>query len=149
MSVIARREFITLLGGAVAAWPLAAHAHIERTIESFARVPNGGLIMPPDATVITHRDLVIALAARHRLPAVYALKLFVAAGGLMSYGTDQNEMFRLAASYVDRILRGDKPADLPVQAPTKFETTVNLRTAKALGLTLPPGLLVAADELIE
>jgi putative tryptophan/tyrosine transport system substrate-binding protein len=105
--------------------------------------------MPPDATVITHRDLVIALAARHRLPAVYSLKLFVAAGGLMSYGTDQNEMFRLAASYVDRILRGDKPADLPVQAPTKFETTVNLRTAKALGLTLPPGLLVAADELIE
>ena len=105
--------------------------------------------MPPDATAITHRDLVIALAARHRLPAVYALKLFVAAGGLMSYGTDQNEMFRLAASYVDRILRGDKPADLPVQAPTKFETTVNLRTAKALGLTVPPGLLVAADEVIE
>ena len=124
-------------------------ADIERTIESFARVPNGGLIMPPDATAITHRDLVIALAARHRLPAVYALKLFVAAGGLMSYGTDQNEMFRLAASYVDRILRGDKPADLPVQAPTKFETTVNLRTAKALGLTVPPGLLVAADEVIE
>ena len=124
-------------------------ADIERAIESFARVPNGGLIMPPDTTAITHRDLVIALAARHRLPAVYALKLFVAAGGLMSYGTDQNEMFRLAASYVDRILRGDKPADLPVQAPTKFETTVNLRTAKALGLTVPPGLLVAADEVIE
>jgi putative ABC transport system substrate-binding protein len=94
---------------------------------------------------IAHRDLVIALAARHRLPAVYPLHLFVAAGGLMSYGTDQNEMFRLAASYVDRILRGDKPADLPVQAPTKFETAVNLKTAKALGLTVPPGLLVADE----
>jgi putative tryptophan/tyrosine transport system substrate-binding protein len=105
--------------------------------------------MPPDATTITHRDLIIALAARHRLPAVYALKLFAAAGGLMSYGTDQNEMFRLAAAYVDRILRGDKPADLPVQAPTKFETAVNLKTAKALGLTVPAGLLVAADEVIE
>jgi putative tryptophan/tyrosine transport system substrate-binding protein len=124
-------------------------ADIERAIESFARVPNSGLVMPPDATTITHRDLVIALAARHRLPAVFALKPFVAAGGLMSYGTDQNEMFRLAASYLDRILRGDKPADLPVQAPTKFETAVNLRTAKALGLAVPPGLLVAADEVIE
>jgi putative tryptophan/tyrosine transport system substrate-binding protein len=129
--------------------PVGDAVDIERAIESFARVPNGGFVMPPDATTITHRDLVIALAARHRLPAVYALKPFVAAGGLMSYGTDQNEMFRLAASYVDRILRGDKPADLPVQAPTKFETAVNLRTAKALGLTVPPGLLVAADEVIE
>jgi putative ABC transport system substrate-binding protein len=95
------------------------------------------------------RDLVITLAARHRLPAVYPLQLFVVGGGLMSYGTDQNDMFRLAASYVDRILRGDKPADLPVEAPTKFETAINLRTAKALGLTVPPGLLVAADEVIE
>ena len=112
-------------------------------------MPNGGLVLPPDAMTLTHRDLVIALAAQHRLPAVYAFRLFVAAGGLMSYGTDQNEMFRLAASYVDRILRGDKPSDLPVQAPTKFETAVNLKTAKALGLTVPPGLLVAADEVIE
>jgi ABC-type uncharacterized transport system substrate-binding protein len=124
-------------------------ADIERTIEALARGPDSGLVLPPDATTITHRDLVLALAARHRLPAVYAIQAFVAAGGLMSFGTDQNDMFRLAASYVDRILRGDKPADLPVQAPTKFETTVNLKTAKALGLTVPPGLLVAADEVIE
>ena len=124
-------------------------ADIEREIESFARMPDGGLILPPDSTTVAHRHLIIALTARHRLPTVYPLHLFVAAGGLMSYGTDQNEMFRLAASYVDRVLRGDQPADLPVQAPTKFETSVNLKTAKALGLTVPPGLLVAADEVIE
>jgi ABC-type uncharacterized transport system substrate-binding protein len=124
-------------------------ADIEHAIELFARVPNGGLVLPPDATTIAHRDFVIAIAARHRLPTVYPLHAFVAAGGLVSYGTDQNDMFRLAASYVDRILRGDKPADLPVQAPTKFETAVNLKTAKALDLTVPPGLLVAADEVIE
>jgi putative ABC transport system substrate-binding protein len=124
-------------------------ADIERAMESLARVPDSGLVLPPDSTTLVHRDLIITLAARHRLPAVYPLQLFVIGGGLMSYGTDQNDMFRLAASYVDRILRGDKPADLPVQAPTKFETAVNLRTAKALGLTVPPGLLVAADEVIE
>jgi putative ABC transport system substrate-binding protein len=124
-------------------------ADIERAMELLARVPDSGLIFPPDAMTISNRDLIIALAARHRLPAVYALQLYVAAGGVMSYGTDQNEMFRLAASYVDRILRGDKPTDLPVQAPTKFETAVNLKTAKVLGLTVPPGLLVAADEVIE
>jgi ABC-type uncharacterized transport system substrate-binding protein len=124
-------------------------ADIERSIESLARVPNSGLILPPDSTTIAHRDIIIALAARHNLPVVYPLRLFVAAGGLMSYGTDQNDMFRLAAAYVDRILRGDKPADLPVRAPTRFETIVNLKTAKALGLTVPPGLLVAADEVIE
>jgi ABC-type uncharacterized transport system substrate-binding protein len=122
---------------------------IERAIESIARMPDSGLILPPDSMTVTHRDLIIALAARHRLPAVYPLHLFVTAGGLMSYGTDQDAMFRLAAFYVDRILRGDKPAELPVQAPTKFETSVNLKTAKALGLTVPPGLLVAADEVIE
>jgi putative tryptophan/tyrosine transport system substrate-binding protein len=124
-------------------------ADIEHAIESVARVPDSGLVLPPDVTTITHRDLVIALAARYRLPAVYPLHLFVVAGGLMSYGTDQNDMFRLAASYVDRILRGDQPADLPVQAPTKFETAINLKTAKALGVVVPPGLLVAADEVIE
>ena len=129
--------------------PVATAADIEHAIDSFAGAPNGGLLLPPDATTIMHRDLIIALAARHKLPAVYAFHFLVAAGGLMSYGTDQVEMFRLAASYVDRILRGDKPADLPVQAPTKFETTVNLRTAKALGIAIPPGLLVAADEVIE
>jgi putative ABC transport system substrate-binding protein len=122
---------------------------IERAIESFARVPNGGLLLPPDNTTIVHRDLVVALAARHRLPAVYGLRIFVTAGGLMSYETDQIDMFRQAASYVDRILKGSKPADLPVQAPTRYETTLNLKTAKALGLTVPPALLVAADEVIE
>jgi ABC-type uncharacterized transport system substrate-binding protein len=124
-------------------------ADIERAIEAFARVPNSGLLFPPDATTVVHRDLIIALAARHRVPAVYHLHVFVVAGGLMSYGADQNDLFRLAASYVDRILRGDKPTDLPVQAPTRFETAVNLKTAKALGLEVPPGMLVAADEVIE
>jgi putative tryptophan/tyrosine transport system substrate-binding protein len=124
-------------------------ADIERTIEAFARTPNGGIIVPPDINTIVYRDLVIALAVQYRLPAVYWSRLFVAAGGLMSYGVDIVDNFRQAAPYVDRILRGDKPADLPVQAATKFETSVNLKTAKALGLTVPPGLLVAADEVIE
>jgi putative tryptophan/tyrosine transport system substrate-binding protein len=112
-------------------------------------VPNGGLLLPPDSTTILNRDLIIALAARHRLPSVYTFRVFVAAGGLMSYGTDQVEIFRQAASYVDRILRGAKPADLPVQAPTKYVTSLNLKTAKALGLDVPPSLLVRADEVIE
>jgi putative ABC transport system substrate-binding protein len=129
--------------------PIETEADIERALESIAQTPNSGLLLPPDTTTVLHRDLIIALAARHRLPAVYALRVFVAAGGLMSYGTDQAEIFRQAALYVDRILRGAHPADLPVQAPTKFETTLNLRTAKALGLSVPPGLLVAADEVIE
>jgi putative tryptophan/tyrosine transport system substrate-binding protein len=124
-------------------------ADIERVIVDFARVPNGGLVLLPDQTTIVHRDLVIELAARHRLPAVYTASYFVVAGGLMSYGIDQVDTFRLAAAYVDRILRGDKPADLPVQAPTRYETAVNLKTAKALDLTVPPGLLLAADEVIE
>ena len=129
--------------------PVENAADIERAIVAFARVPNGGVVLPPSATTIVHRDLVIALAARHRLPAVYTARLFVAAGGLMSYGTDQVDLFRQAASYVDRILRGAKPADLPVQTPTKYETTLNLKTAKALGLNVPPTLLVRADEVIE
>jgi putative ABC transport system substrate-binding protein len=124
-------------------------ADIEHAIVTFARVPDGGLVLPPDSTTSLHRDLIIELAARYRLPAVYPARFFVAAGGLLSYATDQVDMFRRAASYVDRILRGDKPADLPVQAPTRYETTVNLKTAKALGLTVPPGLLLAADEVIE
>src|SRR6266478_6749327 len=124
-------------------------ADIERAIESFAGAPNGGLVLLPDVTTAVHRDLIIALAARHRLPAVYWDRSLVAAGGLMSYGNDLVDTFRQAAAYVDRILRGDKPADLPVRAATKFETVVNLKTAKALGLTVPPGLLVAADEVIE
>ena len=122
---------------------------IERSIEGFAREPNGGLVLPPDTTTVIHRDLIITLAARHRLPAVYAIRVFVAAGGLMFYGTDFVELYRQAASYVDRILRGAKAADLPVQLPTRFETVVNLKTAKALGLTVPQGLLVAADAVIE
>ena len=124
-------------------------AEIERAIESFANTPNGGLMFPPDATTSVNRDLVIALAARHRLPAVYSFRLFVTAGGLMSYGVDFIHQNHDAASYVDRILRGEKPAVLPVQAPTKFEAAVNLKTAKTLGLTIPPDLLVAADQVIE
>jgi putative tryptophan/tyrosine transport system substrate-binding protein len=124
-------------------------ADIERAIGAFARAPNGGLLLPPDSTVTSNRDLIIALAAHHRLPAVYPFRFFVAVGGLMSYGTDQVEILRQAASYVDRILRGDKPGDLPVQAPTKYETTLNLKTAKALGIEVPPSLLVRADEVIE
>jgi putative ABC transport system substrate-binding protein len=124
-------------------------ADIERAIGAFARAPNGGLLLPPDSTVTSNGDLIIALAAHHRLPAVYPFRFYVAAGGLMSYGTDQVEILRQAASYVDRILRGAKPADLPVQAPTKYETTLNLKTAKALGIDVPPSLLVRADEVIE
>ena len=122
---------------------------IERSIESFARVPNGGLLVPPDITTFAHSDLIIALAARHGLPAVYAFRSVVEAGGLMSYGIEVADMCRQAAFYVDRILRGDSPANLPVQAGTKFETAMNLKTAKSLGLTVPPVLLVAADEVIE
>jgi putative ABC transport system substrate-binding protein len=124
-------------------------ADIDRVLESLARVPDTGIVTPPDPTTIAHRDLLIALASRHRLPAISAFRFFVELGGLMSYGTDQIDMFRLAASYVDRLLRGDKPADLPVQTPTRFETTINLKTARDLGLIVPAGLLVAADEVIE
>ena len=133
----------------VVASRVGSASDIERAILDFARVPNSGLVLLPDQTTIVHRDLVIELAARHRLPAVYTASYFVVAGGLMSYGIDQVDTFRLAAAYVDRILRGDKPADLPVQAPTRYETAVNLKTAKELDLTVPPGLLLAADEVIE
>jgi putative ABC transport system substrate-binding protein len=129
--------------------PVDNAADIERAIETFGREPNGGLVLPPDTSTVVHRNLIIALAARHRLPAVYAIRVFVAAGGLMYYGTDFVDLSRQGASYVDRILRGAKPADLPVQTPTKFETVVNRKTAKALGLAVPPGLLIAADEVIE
>ena len=129
--------------------PVENDGDIERSLDTFARQPHGGLLLPPDATTLTHRDLVIALAARHHLPAVYAFRVFVIAGGLMYYGTNQLDMFGRTASYIDRILRGARPADLPVQVPTKYETVLNLRTAKTLGLPVPPGLLVAADEVIE
>ena len=122
---------------------------IEQAIAAFARVPNGGLVLPPDTNTNLHRDLIIGLAARHRLPAVYSDRFFVTAGGLMCYSTDRADQFVTAASYVDRILRGAKPADLPVQVPTKYQTVGNMKTARTLGLTVPPGLLVAADEVIE
>jgi ABC-type uncharacterized transport system substrate-binding protein len=129
--------------------PIENAADIERIFESLARLPNSGAVLLPDSASIRHRDLVVMLAARHRLPAVYAFRFFVAAGGLMSYGTDIIEQYREAASYVDRILRGANPAELPVQAPTKYETVLNLKAAKALGLDVPPSLLVRADEVIE
>jgi len=122
---------------------------IGRVIESFASLPNGGLVFPPNATTTANRDLIVALAARYRLPAVYAWREFVTAGGLLSYGTNFVELFRQTASYVDRILRGSLPAELPVQAPTRYETVLNLKTAKALDLTVPAGLLGAVDEVIE
>jgi putative ABC transport system substrate-binding protein len=122
---------------------------VERSIETFGRVPGGGMIVPPDFTLTNNRGLILALAAKHRLPAVYSERAWMTDGGLMYCGTDRIDQFRQAAQYVDRILRGDKPADLPVQAPTKYETIVNVRTAKALGLVVPPSLLVAADEVIE
>jgi putative ABC transport system substrate-binding protein len=122
---------------------------IERSVETFARFPNGGLIPSPSAAVVRHRDLIVTLAARHKLPAVYWERFFVAAGGLISYGPDLVDQFRQAAGYVDRILKGEKAADLPVQAPTKYETVLNLKAAKALGLDVPPTVLARADEVIE
>jgi ABC-type uncharacterized transport system substrate-binding protein len=123
---------------------------IERVITAFARGSNGGLIMVgPPSSVQRHRDLIVTLAARHRLPAVYSNRVFVTGGGLMSYGADPVDQYRRAAGYVDRILKGEKPADLPVQAPTKYELIVNLKTATALGLDVPPTLLARADEVIE
>ncbi len=123
---------------------------IERGIGAFARAPNGGLDRgTASGLAAVHRDLIITLAARHKLPAVYYQRFFVAAGGLISYGSDYIDQFRRAAGYVDRILKGEKPADLPVQAPTKYELAINLKTAKALGLTMPQSLLARADEVIE
>jgi len=124
-------------------------AEIERAVTAFASVPNGALIATPSAFVTIHRDLIIALAAQHRLPAVYPFRYFVPAGGLISYGPDILDQFRRAAGYVDRILKGEKPADLPVQAPTKYELAVNLKTAKPLGLDIPATVLARADEVIE
>jgi putative ABC transport system substrate-binding protein len=122
---------------------------IEHSVETFARAPNGGLIVTAVAAAVRHRDLIITLAARHKLPAVYYERFFVAAGGLVSYGPDRIDMYQRAAGYVDRILKGEKPADLPVQAPVKYELTINLKTAKALGIEVPPTLLARADEVIE
>jgi ABC-type uncharacterized transport system substrate-binding protein len=122
---------------------------VERGISDFARGGNAGLIALRLQEVITQRKLIIKLAAQHRLPAVYPLHIFAADGGLISYGPDAADGFRKAASYVDRILKGEKPADLPVQAPTKYELVVNLKTANALGLTIPPTVLARADKVID
>ena len=124
-------------------------SEIERGITDFARTPNGAVVVPPSPRGIINRKLIIALAAQHRLPAVYFIKSFAKDGGLISYGPDAVSSYQQAAGYVDRILKGEKPADLPVQAPTKFEMVINLKTAKALGLTVPAALLSRADEVIE
>ncbi len=133
--------------------PFAADVHnaaeMEGVIEQFARASDGALLVLPDLFTATNRQSIITLAARHRLPTVYPARYFVASGGLMSYGIELLETYRQAASYVDRILKGERPSDLPVQQPTKFEFVINLKTAKALGLTLPPQLLARADEVIE
>jgi putative ABC transport system substrate-binding protein len=129
--------------------PVRDVGEIEHAIEAFARDANGGLMVLPDVSTTNHRNLIIALAARHRLPAVYPYRHFAASGGLMSYGSDLADVYRRAASYVDRILKGAVPGDLPVQAPAKFEFVINLRTANALGLTVPPRVLGRADEVID
>ena len=122
---------------------------IERDIAAFARSPNGGVVVPASPEASRHRDLIITLAARHRLPAVYASRYFVIDGGLISYGPDIVDQYRAAAGYVDRVLKGEKPADLPVQAPTTYELVINVKTAKTLGLEVPPQLIARADEVVE
>jgi len=129
--------------------PAADGEEIERVLDQFARQPNSGLIVVADAFTTARAELIVARAAHNQLPALYPLRLFATAGGLFSYGIDSIGPFRQAASYVDRVLKGEKPAELPVQAPTKFELVINVRTAKALGLEIPPTLLARADEVIE
>jgi putative ABC transport system substrate-binding protein len=137
--------------GAMEVTPISVRdpGDIERNIAAFAREPNGGLVVSANANAIRHRDVIIAGAARHGLPAVYGFRHFVVAGGLIAYGTDMLGQYRRSAGYVDRILKGEKPADLPVQAPTKYDLVINLKAAKALGLTVPPSILARADEVIE
>jgi putative tryptophan/tyrosine transport system substrate-binding protein len=122
---------------------------IERAITAFARSPNGGLIVTASTLAGVHRELIVTLAARHKLPAVYPVRYFPVGGGLISYGPSSVDQYRDAAGYVDRILKGEKPADLPVQTPTKYELVINLKTAKALGLDVPSTLLARADEVLE
>jgi putative ABC transport system substrate-binding protein len=129
--------------------PVRDAGEIKHAVETFARETNGGLMVLPDVSTTNYRDLIIALAARHRLPAIYPFRYFAASGGLMSYGSDLADVYRRAASYVDRILKGAAPGELPVQAPSKFELVINLKTANALGLTVPPLWLGRADEVIE
>jgi putative ABC transport system substrate-binding protein len=137
------------LGVEVSPLGMSDAREMERAVAAFARAPNGGLIVTGSALAQLHRDLIISLAARHKLPAIYFERFFVTAGGLISYGPDLVDQFRRAADYVNRVLKGEKPADLPVQAPTKYETVLNLKTAKALGLDIPPTVLARADEVIE
>jgi putative tryptophan/tyrosine transport system substrate-binding protein len=137
------------LGVEVSPIGLRDAGEIERAITEFARVPNGALIVPGSSLANNHRELIIGLAARHQLPAIYSDRIFITDGGLVSYGPDRVDQYRRAAEYIDRILKGEKPADLPVQAPTKYELVINLKTAKALGLTIPPSVLARADEVIE
>jgi putative ABC transport system substrate-binding protein len=137
------------LGIQVAAKPARNAADFERAISALASKPNGGLLVLLDFVSLAHRDLIIRLAAQHRLPAGYSLRAFAVSGGLISYGVDSADLFRRGASYVDRILKGARPADLPVQQPIKFELVINISTAKALGLEVPAKLLALADEVIE
>jgi putative tryptophan/tyrosine transport system substrate-binding protein len=149
-------RFLRLLGEAAGplrldsiAGAVRARDEIERTVESFAQTSGGGLLVLPDNLINAHRELIVALAEQRRLPAIYPSRVFVTAGGLLSYGVDVLDMYRGAATYVDRILKGAKPGDLPVQQPTRFELAVNLKTARALGLELPASILARADEVIE
>jgi putative ABC transport system substrate-binding protein len=144
MEAAARAARLTLIVATV-----RSGAEIEQAIAEAGREPDGALIVLPDTFLIRHHDMIVAATARQKVPAVYGLRLFPAGGGLIAYGIDRVNLFRLAATYVDRILKGDKPADLPVQMPTKFELIINLKTAKALGLEIPPTLLARADEVIE
>jgi putative ABC transport system substrate-binding protein len=137
------------LGVEVSPINISDATEIERGISDFAREANGGLVISASPLAITHRELIATLAARYKLPAVYSNRDYTVSGGLISYGTNFLEQYRRAASYVDRILKGEKPADMPVQAPTKYELVINLKTAKALGLTIPPSVLTRADEVIE
>jgi putative ABC transport system substrate-binding protein len=146
-------NLINTAAASFAVAPIAMPVHsvddIERAIADFAQKPNGGLIVLPDGTTNLHRAPIIALASQYRLPAIYAFRNLAEEGGLMSYGVNVVELFRLAANYVDRILKGAKPADLPVQLPEKFEFVINQKTAKTLGIQIPPGVLAIADEVIE
>jgi putative ABC transport system substrate-binding protein len=130
-------------------FPVRSAADIEAAIAGFARESNGGIVLPTDVTTITHRDVIISLAAQHQLPTIYSFRADVRRGGLMCYGPDTGDLFRRAASYVDRILKGEKPTDLPVQAPTKFELAINMKTANALGLNVPTQMQLIADEVID
>lgn len=136
--------------GVVPVWlPVRTAADIDIAVNTLAHERGAGLLLPTDVTTVVHRDLIISLAARHRLPAIYSFSADVASGGLMCYGPDTGDLFRRASGYIDRILKGEKPAGMPVQAPTKFELVINLKTAKALGLDVSPSLLARADEVIE